>query len=77
VSFLMAMWRFHGFAVALTVAAGALVLVINGAFGIALQQAYCIVILSTVLQHSFLDHLQFTKPGAMPGTGNRLRAGRA
>lgn len=70
-------WRFYGLAVALTAAAGALVLVIHGALGVPLQQAYYIVILSTLLQHYYLDHLQFTKLGDMLGTGDRLLAGRA
>ena len=69
-------WRFYGLAVALTAAAGALVLVIHEAFGVPLQQAYYIVILSTLLQHYYLDHLQFTKLGDMLGTGDRLLAGR-
>lgn len=68
--------RFYGLAVALTVAAGALVLVIHGLFGVPLQQAYYIVILSTLLQHYYLDHLQFTKLGDMLGSGDRLLAGR-
>ncbi|HWC27966.1 MAG TPA: hypothetical protein VG474_15355 [Solirubrobacteraceae bacterium] len=70
-------WRFYGLCVALTAAAGALVLVLHGVFGVALQQAYYIVILSTLLQHYYLDHLQFTKLGDMLGTGDRLLAGRA
>ena len=70
-------WRFYGLAVALTAAAGVLVLVIHGAFGVPLQQAYYIVILSTLLQHYYLDHLQFTKLGDMLGSGDRLLAGRA
>jgi hypothetical protein len=69
-------WRFYGLAVALTVVAGALVLVIHGAFGVDLQKAYYIVILSTLLQHYYLDHLQFTKLGDMLGAGDRLLAGR-
>ena len=69
--------RFYGLAVALTAAAAALVLVIHGLFGVPLQQAYYIVILSTLLQHYYLDHLQFTKLGDMLGTGDRLLAGRA
>ena len=68
--------RFYGLAVALTLLAGALVLVIHGVFGVPLQQAYYIVILSTLLQHYYLDHLQFTKLGDMLGTGDRLLAGR-
>lgn len=68
--------RFYGLAVALTAAAAALVLVIHGLFGVPLQQAYYIVILSTLLQHYYLDHLQFTKLGDMLGTGDRLLAGR-
>jgi len=69
-------WRFYGLAVALTAVAGALVLVIHGAFGVPLQKAYYIVILSTLLQHYYLDHLQFTKLGDMLGSGDRLLAGR-
>lgn len=69
-------WRFYGLAVALTAAAAVLVLVIYGAFGVPLQQAYYIVILSTLLQHYYLDHLQFTKLGDMLGSGDRLLAGR-
>jgi hypothetical protein len=69
-------WRFYGLAVALTAAAAVLVLVIHGAFGVPLQQAYYIVILSTLLQHYYLDHLQFTKLGDMLGSGDRLLAGR-
>ena len=68
--------RFYGLAVALTITAGALVLVIHAVFGVPLQQAYYIVILSTLLQHYYLDHLQFTKLGDMLGTGDRLLAGR-
>jgi len=30
-----------------------------------------------VLQHYYLDHLQFTKPGDLLGCGDRLLAGRA
>lgn len=69
-------WRFYGLAVALTALAGALVLVIHGTFGVDLQKAYYIVILSTLLQHYYLDHLQFTKLGDMVGTGDRLLAGK-
>ena len=68
--------RFYGLAVALTAAAAALVLVIHGVFGVPLQQAYYIVILSTLLQHYYLDHLQFTKLGDILGSGDRLLAGR-
>jgi hypothetical protein len=64
--------HFYGVNVALTLLAGALVLVIHGAFGVALQTAYYIVILSTLLQHYYLDHLQFTKLGDMLGQGDRL-----
>jgi hypothetical protein len=39
-----------------------------------LQQAHDIVILSTLLQHHFLDHAQITEPGEMPGTEDRLPA---
>jgi len=70
-------WRFYGLCVALTALAGALVLLIHGAFGVELQKAYYIVILSTLLQHYYLDHLQFTKLGDMLGSGDRLLAGRA
>jgi hypothetical protein len=69
--------RFYGLAVALTAAAALLVLVIHAAFGVPLQQAYYIVILSTLLQHYYLDHLQFTKLGDMLGSGDRLLAGRS
>jgi hypothetical protein len=69
--------RFYGLAVALTAAAALLVLVIHGAFGVPLQQAYYIVILSTLLQHYYLDHLQFTKLGDLLGSGDRLLAARA
>jgi hypothetical protein len=70
-------WRFYGLALALTAAAAALVLVIAGVFGVPLQQAYYIVILSTLLQHYYLDHLQFTKLGDLLGPGQRLVAERA
>jgi hypothetical protein len=70
-------WRFYGLAVALTALAGTLVLVIHAAFGIDLQKAYYIVILSTLLQHYYLDHLQFTKLGDTLGSGDRLLAGEA
>jgi hypothetical protein len=70
-------WRFYGLAVALTALAGALVLLIHGAFGVDLQKAYYIVILSTLLQHYYLDHLQFTKLGDMLGSGDRLLGGKA
>ncbi len=69
-------WRFYGLAVGLTLVAGALVLLIHGALGVDLQKAYYIVILSTLLQHYYLDHLQFTKLGDMVGSGDRLLAGR-
>jgi hypothetical protein len=69
-------WRFYGLALALTAAAAALVLVIAGTFGVPLQQAYYIVILSTLLQHYYLDHLQFTKLGDLLGSGDRPLAGR-
>ena len=70
-------WQFYGLAVLLTAVAGMLVLVLHGVFGVDLQKAYYIVILSTLLQHYYLDHLQFTKLGDMLGTGDRLLAGRA
>jgi hypothetical protein len=39
------------------------------------QKAYYIVILSTLWQHYYLDHLQFTKLGDLVGSGeNRLLA---
>lgn len=69
-------WRFYALALALTAAAAALVLVIAGVFGVPLQQAYYIVILSTLLQHYYLDHLQFTKLGDLLGSGDRVLAGR-
>jgi hypothetical protein len=70
-------WHFYGLAVVLTAVAGMLVLLLHGVFGVELQKAYYIVILSTLLQHYYLDHLQFTKLGDMLGTGDRLLAGRA
>jgi hypothetical protein len=60
-----------------TVAEGARVLVINGVFGVSLQQASDIVILSTLLQHHLLDHLRFTTLGNAPCTRDRFLAGRA
>ena len=69
-------WQFYGLAVLLTAVAGMLVLVLHGVFGVELQKAYYIVILSTLLQHYYLDHLQFTKLGDMLGSGDRLLAGR-
>jgi hypothetical protein len=69
-------WRFYGLAVVLTAVAGMLVLILHGVFGVDLQKAYYIVILSTLLQHYYLDHLQFTKLGDMLGTGDRLLADR-
>ncbi|MEA2189926.1 MAG: hypothetical protein QOI73_47 [Solirubrobacteraceae bacterium] len=69
-------WKFYGLAVGLTAVAGMLVLILHAVAGIALQQAYYIVILSTLLQHYYLDHLQFTKLGDMLGSGDRLLAGR-
>jgi hypothetical protein len=68
--------RFYGLNLGLTLAAGALVLVIHGVGGVELQTAYYIVILSTLLQHYYLDHLQFTKLGDMLGQGDRLLAGK-
>jgi hypothetical protein len=70
-------WRFYALAVLLTAIAGMLVLAIHGVFGVSLQRAYYIVILSTVLQHYYLDHLQFTKLGDVLDTSDRLLAGRA
>ena len=70
-------WHFYGLAVLLTGVAGMLVLLLHGVFGVELQKAYYIVILSTLLQHYYLDHLQFTKLGDMLGTGDRLLADRA
>jgi hypothetical protein len=70
-------WHFYGLAVSLTAIAGMLVLVIHGVFGLDLQKAYYIVILSTLLQHYYLDHLQFSKLGDMLGSGERLLSDRA
>ncbi len=70
-------WRFYALNVGLTIAAGLLVLALHGIGGIELQTAYYIVILSTLLQHYYLDHLQFTKLGDMVGEGDRLLSGRA
>jgi hypothetical protein len=69
--------RFYALNVALTLIAGLLVLALHGIGGIELQTAYYIVILSTLLQHYYLDHLQFTKLGDMVGEGDRLLGGRA
>ncbi len=69
--------RFYGLNVALTLGAGLLVLLLHGVGGLELQKAYYIVILSTLLQHYYLDHLQFTKLGDMVGHGDRLLSGRA
>src|SRR5215212_2959958 len=65
-------WRFYAVNVALTAAAGALVLLITQIPGVSTQKAYYIVILSTLWQHYYLDHLQFTKLGDLVGTGDRL-----
>ncbi|MEA2191699.1 MAG: hypothetical protein QOI73_1820 [Solirubrobacteraceae bacterium] len=70
-------WKFYALAVGLTAAAGMLVLVLHVMLGVGLQQSYYIVILSTLLQHYYLDHLQFTKLGDMLGSGERLLVGRA
>jgi hypothetical protein len=70
-------WQFYGLAVLLTAAAGMLVVILHGAFGVELQKAYYIVILSTLLQHYYFDHLQFTKLGDVMGSGDRLLSGRA
>jgi hypothetical protein len=64
--------QFYALNVGLTLLAGALVLAIHGIGGVELQTAYYIVILSTLLQHYYLDHLQFTKLGDMLGRGDRL-----
>jgi hypothetical protein len=69
--------RFYGLAVALTAGAGALVLLVHAVFGVALQQAYYVVILSALLVHYYLDHLQFTKLGDVLGSGDRLLGERA
>jgi hypothetical protein len=70
-------WRRCGLAVSPTAIAGMLVLVIQRAFGVDLQRACHIVILSTLLQHDDLDHLQLSRLGDLPGTGDRLPSGRA
>jgi hypothetical protein len=70
-------WHFYGLGVSLTAIAGLLVLAIHVIGGVDLQRAYYIVILSTLLQHYYLDHLQFTKLGDMLSSGDRLLAGRA
>jgi hypothetical protein len=70
-------WHFYGLAVLLTAIAGMLVLTIHGVFGVDLQKAYYIVILSTLLQHYYLDHLQFCKLGDVLGTSDRLLSARA
>lgn len=70
-------WRFYGLAVLLTAVAGMLVVLVHVVGGVDLQKAYYIVILSTLLQHYYLDHLQFCKLGDMLGCGDRLLSGRA
>jgi len=65
-----------GLGLVLTAAAAGLVLVIAGIFGVPLQKAYYIVILSTLLQHHYFDHLQLTRLGDLLGTGDRLVAAR-
>jgi len=69
-------WRFYGLAVLLTAVAGMLVVLLHVVGGVDLQKAYYIVILSTLLQHYYLDHLQFCKLGDMLGSGDRLLGGR-
>ncbi|MGI8556831.1 MAG: hypothetical protein ACR2ND_00735 [Solirubrobacteraceae bacterium] len=64
--------QFYGVNVALTLFAGSLVLLIHYAGGVALQQAYYMVILSTLLQHYYLDHMQFTKLGDIVGRGSHM-----
>src|SRR3712207_779639 len=70
-------WKFYALNVGLTAAAGLLVLAIHGIGGVELQTAYYIVILSTLWQHYYLDHLQFTKLGDLVGTGENRLLGRA
>ena len=67
--------RFYALNLGLTLVAGAFVLVLHVVGRIELQTAYYIVILSTLLQHYYLDHLQFTKLGDLVGQGDRLLAG--
>ena len=69
--------RFYALNVALTAAAGALVLVITLIPGVSTQKAYYIVILSTLWQHYYLDHLQFTKLGDLVGSTENRLLGRA
>jgi len=64
--------KFYGVNVALTLFAGSLVLLIHYAGGVSLQKSYYIVILSTLLQHYYLDHMQFTKRGDMVGRGSHM-----
>ncbi len=52
-------------------------LVIERAFGVPVQQANHIVILSTLPAHALPDHPQRATPGHVPGAGDRLPAGRA
>ncbi|MEP6953218.1 MAG: hypothetical protein ABI950_04040 [Solirubrobacteraceae bacterium] len=66
---------FYGLTVALTLSAGLLVLAIHTIGGVELQTSYYIVILSTLLQHYYLDHMQFTKLGDTLGSGDHLLAG--
>ena len=66
---------FYGMTVGLTLFAGLLVLAIHRIGGVELQTSYYIVILSTLLQHYYLDHMQFTKLGDVLGSGDHLLAG--
>lgn len=65
---------FYGLCVAITLVAGLAVVGIHTLTGLDWQKSYYIVILSTLLQHYYLDHLQFTKLGDALGSGKRLIA---
>lgn len=65
-------WKFYAVNVGLTLIAGTLVLAIHFAGAVSLQKAYYIVILSTLLQHYYIDHMQFTKLGDIVGRGEHM-----
>ncbi|HEV7918120.1 MAG TPA: hypothetical protein VGO97_00970 [Solirubrobacterales bacterium] len=65
---------FYGLCLAITVCAGLAVVAIHTITGLDWQKSYYVVILSTLLQHYYLDHLQFTKLGDALGHGDRLIA---
>lgn len=59
--------RFYFFNVGITLAAGAMVVVLNVALRLPWIQSYYIVILSCLLIHYYFDHFMFTRVGEMVG----------